>query len=397
MKHLLTILALLAAAASASAIVVADYATATNSPSGINGFNWDYVYNYKGSSAVAVGSHWLLTAAHVADDGGTGTIVVNGTNCYQKEVIFHLPQDDSQHTARADLALVRFDKEFPDYYPLYTGTFPAQTFLKDKRLDAVLIGYGVTGTVYSTYYTMAAWNVSPNGHGVKRWGSQKIDGPDNESYTLPSMTVDTVNVGMKMTFVSNDTPYEAGVATYDSGGGTFVDDGGTWKLAGINTTIYRTSGLTPTNGVDMMFAVSVPDYATWVTNVMNPMGDLDGDGIPNYWEQRYGTTTGLVASADTDNDKFSNYQEYIADTNPTNAASFFEMSGFLASTNPTVYFTGSTGREYQIFYTTNDLADSNLTWSAAHTNLVWGTGTNTAITVTNVADKAFYRLKAILP
>ena len=383
------------AAGSASAIVVADYSVATNPPTGIWNVNWGYVYNYKNSSAVAVGSHWLLTAAHVADDGGAGTISVDGTNYYQQEIVFHLPSDDPQHTSRADLALVRFDKEFPGYYPLYTSAFPQKTKRSDPRLNAVMIGYGVTGAVYSTYYTAKEWNDSPNGSGVKRWGSQKIDGLDTADYDIDPTTnvLMTYNGGIKMMFATNDTPYEAGAGVYDSGGGTFVTNGGVWKLAGINTILYGTSpDWTGT------FAVSVPAYASWATNVMNPMGDLNGNGIPNYWEEQYsGTITGLVASADIDGDGFSNLQEYIADTNPTNAASFFEMSGFMVSDSETVFFTGSTARQYQVFYTTDDMADINLTWIVANTNKVWGAGTNSFITVTNSGDKAFYRLKVTLP
>jgi hypothetical protein len=43
------------------------------------------------------------------------------------------------------------------------------------------------------------------------------------------------------------------------------------------------------------------------------------------------------------------------------------------------------------------LTATNLIWIAANTNLVWGDGTNSFITVTNTGDKAFYRLKATLP
>lgn len=396
MKFFLAILAILLVASSVQAIIVADYSIATNAPTGSFDIDWGYVYKYKNSSSVAVGTHWLLTAAHVADDTASSTVVVNGTNYYQQEIIFHAAADDPEHSGRADLALVRFDKEFPGYYPLYTGSFPTSTRFTDNRLAAVMIGYGRTGVVYSTYY-----NELPPGNGIKRWGSQKIDGTDSLNYLIvdsretPPVTNTTYNSGVKMNFILGETSYESGVGVYDSGGGTFVKDtDNIWKLAGINTTRYPTTGDTNYTGI---FAVSVPAYETWATNVMNPTGDLDGDGLPNYWEEQYGTITGLVASADDDSDGFSNFQEYIADTNPTNAASFFEMSGFLASTNQTVSFTGSTGREYQVFYTTNDLADTNLVWTAAHTNLVWGAGTNSSITVTNVADKAFYRLKAILP
>lgn len=375
---------LLLATSSARAIIVADYSVATNAPTGSWNVNWGYVYKYKNSSAAAIGPNWILTAAHVADDAASSTVLVNGTNYYQQEIIFHSASDDPGHANKADLALVRFDKEFPGYYPLYTGTFPANT---SDRLAAVLIGYGRTGTVHSTYY-----NELPPGNGVKRWGSQKVDGTDTADYNAVGTTGMTYNDGIKMMFNLNDTDYEAGVGVYDSGGGTFVNDSGTWKLAGINTVRYGTS----TNYTGT-FAVSVPAYATWATNVMNPTGDLDSDGIPNYWEQQYGTTTGLVASADSDSDGFSNYQEYIADTNPTNAASFFENTGLLTLDNQTFYFNGSTARQYQVFYTTNDLADTNLAWLAAHTNLVWGTGTNSSITVTNTEDTVFYRLRVTLP
>ncbi|MEI7851964.1 MAG: trypsin-like serine protease [Kiritimatiellales bacterium] len=387
MRKWFTILvSLLLTAGSAKAIVVADYVTATNTPIGIWNLNWDYIYNYKGSSAVAVGPHWLLTAAHVADDGGTGMLTINGTNYYQQEIIFHAAANDPEHANKADLALVRFDKEFPGYYPLYTNkVFPTQSL---KRLNAVMVGYGVTGAVYSTYYTASAWNDPSSG--IKRWGSQKIDGIDTANYDAGGGV--TYNDGIKMMFSSSDTPYEAGAGVFDSGGGTFVTNGGVWKLAGINTVLYG-DGVTNTG----TFAVSVPAYETWATNVMNPTGDLDGDGIPNYWEQRYGTTTGLVASANNDSDGFTNYQEYLADTNPTNSASFFAIDTFVALANQTVTFLGSTARQYQVFYTTNDLAATNLTWIAAHTNKIWGAGTNSFITVTNTANKAFYRLKATLP
>lgn len=391
MKQALFIL-ILFMTGSAPAIIVWDYSVATNPPTGSWNVNWDYVYKYKGSSAVAVGSNWLLTAAHVADDNKDSNVVVNGTTNYQREIIFHTPSDDPEHANRADLALVRFDKEFPGYYPLYTGTFPASY---SRRLNAVMIGYGRTGMVYSTYY-----NEAPPGNGVKRWGSQKIDGTDSWDYPIvdlrvsPPVTNMTYNDGIEMMFSLGDTDYEAGVGVYDSGGGTFVNDGGIWKLAGINTTRYPKTGVTNYTGT---FAVSVPAYETWATNVMNPTGDLDGDGIPNYWEQQYGTTTGLTVSADNDGDDFTNFEEYLADTDPTNAASFFEMSGFMASAVQTVYFTGSTARQYQVFYTTNDLAATNVVWIAAHTNKIAGTGVNSAITVTNTQEKAFYRLRVTQP
>ncbi len=398
MKLLVTIVLFLLMAGPLLAIIVSNYSVATNSPisegSGTWDIDWSFVYNYKTSSGVAVGSHWLLTAAHVADDSFLSTLTINGVPYYQREIIFHHPDDDPAHTNKADLALVRFDKEFPGYYPLYTGDFLESTLGRGGKLisspaSCVMIGYGVTGAVYSTYYTMSA-----SGKGTRRWGSNKIDGAVTVTQDVGGVTGVTYSEGRQILFTSTSTSYEAGVGTGDSGGGTFIKTNGVWKLAGINTLIYG-------NGTADQYAgnltVSVPAYYAWATNVMNPTGDLDGDGIPNYWEQQYGTTTGLTVSADNDGDDFTNFEEYLADTNPTNPASFFEMSGFVASTVQTIYFTGSTTRQYQVFYTTNDLAATNVVWIAAHTNRVWGAGTNSAITVTNAQEKAFYRLRVTQP
>jgi len=369
------------------AIVVSDYSVATNTPTGEYDLNWEMVHKYKNSSAVAVGSNWLLTAAHVADDGGSGTVLVGGTNYYQQEIIFHSAAYDPEHVNKADLALVRFDKTFPDYCPLYTGPFPT---INPQKLSAVIVGYGTTGTVYSTYYTTVAWNDPSSG--VRRWGSQRIDGPHNGvNYDVGGTTGMTYNDGIQMQFSLGDTAYEAGVGTYDSGGGSFVKDGGVWKLAGINTVQY--GGPTDFTGT---FAVSMPAYEMWATNVMNELGDLDGDGIPNYWEQRYGSTTGLVVSVDNDSDGFTNEDEWFADTDPTDSNQFWEVDATFIPTNQTFTFDGSTARKYLLLYTTNDLVDPGLTW-VSNGVPVWGEGEGTEIVTTNTEDSVFYRVRVTLP
>ena len=59
-------------------------------------------------------------------------------------------------------------------------------------------------------------------------------------------------------------------------------------------------------------------------------GDANGNTIPDWWEQwHFGLAAGQGGSvdpnADTDRDGMSNYQEYIAGTDPTTDASVFEM------------------------------------------------------------------------
>lgn len=365
-----------------SAIIVADYGVAVNPPIGDWDLNWDYVYNYKNSSSVAVGEYWLLTAAHVGDDGGTGSLTIDGVNYIQQEVIFHAAVDDSEHSNKADLALVRYDKPLPGWYPLYTGSV--------NNKSVVMVGFGRTGTVYSTYYTETAL-----GNGTKRWGSQKIDGTATADYPLYTGGPMTYNDGVQMIFstILSATPYEAGVGVYDSGGGTFVQQSGIWKLAGINTTRYAdpldSSHFTGT------FAVSIPAYETWLTQMIDSVtGDADSDSIPNWWEEQYGTN--ILAGADQDGDGFTGEQEYIADTDPTDSNSFWQVEGAITSADQTFVFDGSAARQYQLVYTTNGLADPGLTWITNGVP-IWGEGSGTEITVTNTEDMVFYRVEVSLP
>ena len=95
---------------SVDAIAVADLVVAESSPTQVTAyadFDWDFVYNYKGSSAVAVDDYWLITAAHVADDGGSGALTIHGEVYTQMQRVYH---------PTADLALVRYDKALPGFY-----------------------------------------------------------------------------------------------------------------------------------------------------------------------------------------------------------------------------------------------------------------------------------------
>lgn len=353
------------------ALITADNATAEQDPVGLN---WNYVYEHPDGSAVAVGEHWILTAAHVADYGGSGTLSVGGTNYFQQDIIYH---------EAADLALVRYDKPFPGYYPLYTGSLVG--------LSTLMVGYGNTGTVTKTgpnYF----FQDSGSGRGTERWGSNQITQLFDQNYDVEGPTGWTTNTGFLMKFDAGGT--EGGVGIYDSGGGTFVESGGVWKLAGINTLRLSTDY---GQGYNYSFAISLPAYASWITQTIAAEdGDDDTDGIPNWWEDQYGTTTGVVASVDQDGDDATGTDEYIADTDPTDSNALWQAGGDFSLINQTFSFTGSTARKYQLLYTTNDLADPGLTWISNGVP-IWGTGAGTEITVTNTEDSVFYRIWVTLP
>ncbi|MCK5676576.1 MAG: trypsin-like peptidase domain-containing protein [Verrucomicrobia bacterium] len=235
--HRIVVLCFAGLVVSTSAITVQDYTVAEAAPSGLD---WSHVHYYKGSSAVAVGGSWILTAAHVADDAGSGALSIDGTIYNQQEVVYH----DS-----ADLALIRYDRALPGHYPLFTGDLVPQV-----PLSVLMVGYGTTGSVFSTF-----WTDSGFGRGTKRWGGQEIDRTSIKRYDAGGSVGYTMNYGFLMEFGLGDTAYEAGTGIGDSGGGTFYNDGGTWKLAGINTSRSGSGG-----SYTSTFAVSMPDYSNWV-------------------------------------------------------------------------------------------------------------------------------------
>jgi hypothetical protein len=118
--------------------------------------------------------------------------------------------------------------------------------------------------------------------------------------------------------------------------------------------------------------------------------DRDADGLPDAWEAQYfGSTTGAVPSDMSDADDFSDYEEYISDTDPTDAQSYFDGvvnlvpgNGLLIDLWPT-----STQRVYDLLGSTDLVAQS---WRTI-TGGVAGTGGNLLMALTNTLDHHHFR------
>jgi hypothetical protein len=386
----------------------------TNAPTGtLTNSGWQFQGRFGSYLGTPVGPHHFIAAKHISD--GTGV----GTKFYYNGETFTTTAKTND--ASSDLTVWTVAERFSSYAPLYSGT-------NETGKGLVVFGRGVDRDVAitNTVYKGKTVSVITNGwkwgsyNYTQRWGTNAVSGVAASVDGYPLL-------------VAN---WDAGgddcmLADKDSSGGVFIQDSGVWKLAGINYTVgpaatysFNADGSNSFNAAILDFRGDAPLYAlngttwwgpvtstekssfyssrissrySWITNNVTDF-DQDVDLLPDWWEAKYANNpTNMFASADSDSDDFTNLQEYTADTNPTNPASFFEMSGLLASTNQTVYFTGSTARQYQLFYTTNGLADTNLSWIAANTNKVWGAGTNSSITATNTAPAAFYRLRVSLP
>ncbi len=371
----ISVIAALLSGASVNVLAIAttDNTISTGSPTNQGySLNWDYIYKYKNASSVAVDHYWILTAAHVADDGPSGNLSIDGEIYTQQEIVFH---------STADLALVRYDKPLPGYYPLHEGEIHNGKNGAQRVWDSlVMVGYGYTGEVTALTFSQSGTA------GTKRWGTNKGTAETSISIDVGGTAGNRTTQCFQTLFSLIDTPYEGGGNVYDSGGPYFIERDSTWKLAGIN--LYR-DGLDPYTGNR---AALISSYVAWIKSVITDY-DTDMDGLPDWYETLYaGDGTSMVATNDLDGDQFTNYEEWIADTVPDDGNSYLRISAYTNASE--IVFAGSTNRQYRIDYRTQ-LADTNEVWQ---TEIDWFTpvSTQSVESVSTSTSKRFYRVGARL-
>ena len=122
-----------------------------------------------------------------------------------------------------------------------------------------------------------------------------------------------------------------------------------------------------------------------------------GDGIPDWWRQlNFGCIVcpQATADADPDHDGMSNYQEFVAGTDPNDVRSNLRIFGFgLTAGNAVLDFVSLLGNRYAVDYRDDLLTGS---WIALNSN-VWGKTDTTSLTDTNAVAlaKRFYRVRVV--
>jgi hypothetical protein len=125
--------------------------------------------------------------------------------------------------------------------------------------------------------------------------------------------------------------------------------------------------------------------------------DSSSDGIPDYWCCQYGFDPNdpSVATQNPDQDAFSNLDEWVADTDPTNAQSLFRILAISNLPPVTVYFLSSSNRLYSLLFST-DLA--SLAWGDLPGQVnIPGEGTLQGLVDTNAVGARFYRVQVTVP
>lgn len=120
--------------------------------------------------------------------------------------------------------------------------------------------------------------------------------------------------------------------------------------------------------------------------------DSDGDGIPDSWESTHGMTNGVNdAVVDFDHDGASNYAEFMAGTDPTNANSVFEVTVPQVTVGSPLVLQWSSVQDhyYTVQFSTNLLNG----WNTLLTNAVATPPMNTYNGSAVQGDSTFYRIR----
>ncbi len=124
--------------------------------------------------------------------------------------------------------------------------------------------------------------------------------------------------------------------------------------------------------------------------------DSNTNGLPDFWEQAYfGSPTGAVRDADDDGDGMSNWQEYLAGTDPTNALSSLMITNISATADgQNLSFSSSRFRTYRL--QAASALGTQAVWSNK-TDTLYGTGGAVTVNDRNVTGPCFYRLQVNPP
>lgn len=124
--------------------------------------------------------------------------------------------------------------------------------------------------------------------------------------------------------------------------------------------------------------------------------DSNGDGIPDGWTWQHGLNPAApdVGTANPDGDPHTTFEEWVADTDPADALSFFRIESVAAGPPATVSFSGSSNRLYTLIHA----PDFNTAWTRVAGQIdVPGNGTTTSLADTNALGKKFYRVEVKVP
>jgi len=137
------------------------------------------------------------------------------------------------------------------------------------------------------------------------------------------------------------------------------------------------------------------------TDVIAPGADTDGDNIPDAFEYQFaGNLMTMNSTTDLDRDGFTDLEEYLAGTDPTDAADSLKILQFIVSprgTNVTLTWSSKPTRQY--FLEQRSGFDSGTGWLDSGLGLLLPGGATTSRVLEGGTNsfQDYFRIKAVLP
>lgn len=215
-----------------------------------------YIGRWNGSSAVAIGPNWVISAKHVGGVVG-GYFTMHGESYRAVEIREHATQD---------LILIRVAETLPGYHRIAANP--------DIGTLALLGGWGVTdGNPITNGYD---WN----GVWQETWGANTIE----NAGTLIVIRFDSPSSQAAV-------PHEAIFTVNDSGGGLFVyGDDGSLELAGIAVSV---TGFGSSVYGNYAFCLNCDTLRSWISPIVDPGAPINS----SIEAPRAGLLTGLDLGA----------------------------------------------------------------------------------------------------
>jgi tetratricopeptide (TPR) repeat protein len=129
------------------------------------------------------------------------------------------------------------------------------------------------------------------------------------------------------------------------------------------------------------------EVAKFTNLARTPDGDEDHDGLPNLYEFWLSANPN---SADTDGDRASDWQEYLAGTDPADAGSFLRLAATVSGANVVLSFLSAANKTYVIEYC--DSPTSPKWWSLPGGTLSGNGSILTVSVASSAAANRFYRI-----